>query len=138
VTESLFDRLERYEGYRRYAYKDHLGHLTIGYGTMIEKPGQGVSRSAAKFMMKERVDEIYGALSVFDWFCELDDLRQECMVEMAYQMGINGLLGFRRMIAALKDGDYELAAEEALDSLWAEQTPERAGEVSDRIAGITD
>ena len=52
---------------------------------------------------------------------------------MGFQLGIGGLLGFRKMWAALERSDYAQAAEEALDSRWAEQTPNRAQEVAEWI-----
>jgi lysozyme len=52
---------------------------------------------------------------------------------MAYQMGVEGVQGFSKMIAALQVGDYPRAADEALDSLWAKQTPARARDVAQRL-----
>ena len=45
---------------------------------------------------------------------------------MAYQMGVDGLFKFKKMIAALGKGDWNEAAHQALDSRWAKQTPARA------------
>jgi len=53
---------------------------------------------------------------------------------MGFQLGVRGLLNFRRMWTALEQKDYAMAAEEALDSRWAEQTPNRAAEVAAWIA----
>ena len=52
---------------------------------------------------------------------------------MCYQMGLAGVLRFRKMIQALNRNDYGKAADEALDSLWAEQTPNRAKRVAEWI-----
>ena len=48
-------------------------------------------------------------------------------------MGVEGVQGFSKMIAALQVGDYPRAADEALDSLWAKQTPARARDVAQRL-----
>lgn len=57
------------------------------------------------------------------------------MANMAYQLGVSGVLRFRKMLEALRAGDREKAAEEALDSAWATQTPERAQRVARLIRG---
>ena len=58
---------------------------------------------------------------------------QLALANMAFQMGISGLIKFEKMFAALDEGDYNTAADEALDSLWARQTPNRAERVTDVI-----
>ena len=47
------------------------------------------------------------------------------LIHMAYQMGVGGLLTFKRFLAALSEHNYELAVTEMLDSKWAKQTPKR-------------
>ena len=54
-------------------------------------------------------------------------------MEMAYQMGVEGVLGFQNMIAALERGDWEAVETEALDSRWAKQAPARASDVASRL-----
>ena len=55
---------------------------------------------------------------------------------MAYQMGVNGVMGFRKMLGAIVNGNYRLAAQEGMDSRWANQTPNRAKRLMDRLANI--
>lgn len=61
-----------------------------------------------------------------------DDL---VIFDMAYQMGVNGLLKFEKMLAAIDEEDYETAADELLDSNYARQTPERANRNADLLRG---
>ena len=58
---------------------------------------------------------------------------QEVILNMCYQLGVTGTSKFRKAISALQEGDWEDAANEMLDSLWARQTPNRAKELSDII-----
>ena len=51
---------------------------------------------------------------------------------MSYQMGVNGVSKFRKMITNMKDENWSKAADEMLDSLWARQTSNRAN----RLAAI--
>jgi lysozyme len=52
---------------------------------------------------------------------------------MVFQMGITGFLGFKRTQTFLKWGEYDRAAEEMLDSDWAEQTPGRAQRIANAM-----
>jgi lysozyme len=54
---------------------------------------------------------------------------------MAYQLGPSGVVAFKKMLAALEAGDRIAAAEAALDSKWATQTPNRAQRVAALIRG---
>ena len=55
---------------------------------------------------------------------------------MVFQMGQRGVNGFHNMWNALENNDYDTAANEMLDSTWAEQTPERAIELSERMRNL--
>ena len=78
----------------------------------------------AEELERSRVGEVYANLKA--------DARR-ALLDMAYNMGVPGLLGFQKMWAALAAGDYERAAEEALDSVYARELPARAGRVADRM-----
>ena len=132
-SPELLDRLKGFEGYRQFAYRCSLGHLTIGFGTMIEEGGHGVPEYIAELLLRDYLQTIDTRLRVHGWFTDLDEARQHCILEMAYQMGVEGVQGFSKMIEALRNGDYSRAAAEALDSLWAKQTPSRARDVAQRL-----
>jgi lysozyme len=129
----LLARVKQFEGYRRHAYRCSLGHLTIGYGTMIEEGGHGVPSYIAELLLRDYLQTIETRLKAHDWFGELSTPRQHCILEMAYQMGVEGVLGFENMIEAIKRSDWVQAEAEALDSLWAKQTPARARDVAERL-----
>ena len=57
-------------------------------------------------------------LSQFQFYKSLDDVRQNVLIEMAFNLGINGLLNFKSMIKYLENGDFENASIEMLDSKW--------------------
>lgn len=116
------------EGYVRHAYKDHLGYLTIGYGTMIDvRRGGGISKPQARMLLDQSENEAIDALEDLVFWKDLNAARRAVLVSMVYQMGFSGVMAFRRMRAALRAGDYDTAAEEMLDSDWyREDTPDRA------------
>ena len=117
----LIEELKREEGFSEVVYKDHLGFDTIGYGTKMP-----LSKAECNFLLRSR-------LSVF--ITEVDnklgylDIRQEAkdiLYLMAYQMGLAGVMKFKKMIKALEIQDYYKASLEGRDSKWYKQTPERA------------
>ena len=134
MSENLIDRLKAHEGYRRFAYECSEGRLTIGYGTMIENGGHGIPEPIAEALLTDYVNVIYAQMSAHRWFTDLNQARQECIVEMCYQLGVEGVSEFKNMISSLKAEIWLGAAEHALDSLWARQTPARAAEVARRLA----
>lgn len=136
-TQAIREQLKRHEGCVLHAYEDHLGYLTIGYGRLIdERRGGGITEGEAEQLLTNDIARVVADLEyAAPVLHRLPEGVQHALVNMAFQMGINGLMGFRRMWAALEQGDWELAAEEALDSRWAEQTPRRAREVARMISG---
>lgn len=137
VEIAVAAELVRDEGWREELYEDHLGYLTIGYGFLVDpRKGGKLPRPVADFWLRwevgRRREELERALP---WFAGLPTGVQIALLNMAYQLGVPGLLKFRRMLAALEMGRREEAAEEALDSLWARQTPGRAQRVAAAIRG---
>ena len=130
----IVDDLKRHEGLRLHAYQDHLGYWTIGYGRMIdERRGGGISEAEAEHLLENDIDRVASRLQNERGFRLAPDGVKRALVNMAFQLGVGGLLGFKRMWSALERNDYAQAAEEALDSRWAEQAPNRAKEVAEWI-----
>ena len=112
------------EGYRAKPYRCTSGALTIGIGYNLDA---GMPFDEAVLLMRHRIDKIRRALlERLEWFPKLNEARQAALLSMAYQMGLSGLLSFKRTLASIAAGDYEQASREMLDSAWARQTPERA------------
>ncbi|WP_376787674.1 hypothetical protein [Klebsiella aerogenes] len=63
----------------------------------------------------------------------IDEVRRAALVNMVFQLGATGVLGFKKMLQYLNNREYSLAADEALDSKWAVQTPARAKRVTEVI-----
>lgn len=123
------------EGEVLHAYQDHLGFWTLGVGRLIDqRKGGGITREESAFLLHNdidrKTDELYDRLP---WARGLDPVRQGVLVAMAFQMGIDGLLGFKNTLALVQRGDYEAAAKGMLNSKWASQTPERAHRMSEQM-----
>lgn len=112
------------EGYRAKPYRCTSGALTIGIGYNLDA---GMPFDEAVLLMRHRIDKIRRALlERLEWFPKLNEARQAALLSMAYQMGLSGLLSFKRTLASIAAGDYEQASRGMLDSKWASQTPKRA------------
>ena len=130
---AIADDLKNDEGWVPHAYQDHLGFWTLGYGFLIDQRRNGrIPQPVADYWLNWEIDRIWERLSeALPWFDDLPEQVQRALVNMAYQMGVSGLLGFRQTLALLADGKYAEAADQAMRSRWAEQTPSRA----QRVAG---
>jgi len=126
----LREDLIRDEGCKLHAYTDHLGYWTIGIGRLIDVRGGGISVEEAHFLLDNDIArvqiELERRISFWD---SLNEDQQRGLANMAFQMGVNGLLKFERMLAALKAKDAVHIEKEAKDSKWYRQTPERAKRV---------
>lgn len=116
--------IEGHEGYRQFPYKDTRGNETIGFGTCFKK--RGLSQLEAAILVARDVADHERALARFEWWTALTPARQAVLIDMAYDVGDAGLLGFKDMRDALARGDYEAAAGAMLDSAWAKEVPARA------------
>ena len=124
----LKQQLLREEGSESCAYQDTRGFWTIGVGRLIDaRKGDGLSQDEIEYLLdndiKKITDKVHNTLP---WISKLHDARRAVLIGMAFQMGLRGLLGFKRMLGSVEDGQYFEAAVEMLDSTWAKQTPERA------------
>lgn len=135
MTEHMTD-LEREvasdEGFMPIPYRCTSGKLSIGYGTNIQ---DGITKEEALLLMRHRLGKVVAALeSRLPFWSKLTDERRRVLANMGYQLGILGLMRFKRMLAALERGDYEAAAREMLDSKWARQdSPGRAQELAEML-----
>lgn len=133
----LLKEIERDEGFRSSAYLDSLGFLTIGIGTLIDaRKNGGISHAAALFMLSEEVANIEKALDdSIPWWKNLSGPRRRVLLNMSYNLGVSGLLAFKKTLQLIKDGQYEKASEEMLRSRWAAQVGDRAQRLSTMMKG---
>lgn len=121
--------LERDEGLKLFPYHDTVGKLTIGIGRNLTD--NGISKDEARQLLRNDVSSILTELRInMDGWSSLGEGQQRALVNMGFNMGWPRLSRFKKMRAALESGDYELAAEEALNSRWAKQVGARAQRVA--------
>ena len=125
VSKRLLNSVVKHEGFRAYPYKDTTGVTTIGHGLTWLSVAE--STLVVQVRLSEIGDHLDGRLNFFK---VLPDGMKEILVEMAYQMGVEGLMGFPKMLHAMAVEDWEKASNEGLDSKWATQdSPLRAQEM---------
>lgn len=114
AINNLTDQLIRDEGVVLHAYPDSLGYLTIGIGRLIDKrKGGGISLAEARFLLDNDIVRVSNEVRrALPWSEKLDEERFGVLLNMAFQMGIAGLLGFKNTLAMIERGDYKAAAAE--------------------------
>jgi lysozyme len=137
VRTELVRQLRGDEGERATAYRDHLGFWTIGVGRLIDgrKAGAGLRPHEIAYLLNNDIDDRIDQLTRrLPWFQNLDDVRKGVLLNMSFQMGVDGLLEFERTLALVRDGKFENAAHAMGQSKWArEQTPERAERMAEQM-----
>lgn len=137
---NIITQLKRDEGEfksvgRHAVYQDHLGYWTLGIGRLVDsRRGGGITDVEAEYLLCNDVRRIRSVLeNRLKFWGTLNEVRQAALINMAFQMGVNGLLNFRKTLALIEQGNYIEASREALRSGWASQTPNRARRVSLQI-----
>jgi len=126
----LVEQIKIDEGTKLMPYRDSLGFLTIGTGRCIGKIG--ITEEEAEYLLQNDIQRCIDDLKSYDWYTMQPADVQEALINMRFNMGLAGLLKFKRMLHALTQRDYGTAAAEALSSTWAKQVGQRAV----RIAGV--
>ena len=132
LVADLREQLKVDEGLRLRPYHCSAGYLTIGYGRNLD--AVGLSEREAEYLLEN--DIIASLEQVKHRGLELEKYPpaiQVALANMAFNLGAAGLLRFQNMIAALDRGDYDKAAEEALNSRWAGQVGARAERIAEQI-----
>lgn len=136
MKSELTRQLRGDEGVEPCVYKDSLGYFTIGIGRLVDKrkAGAGLRGVEMDFMLQNDIDDRIDALTrALPWFQDLDDARRGALLNMSFQLGVEGLLKFERTLALIKDGKYDLAAHAMLQSKWSKQTPARAKRMAEQM-----
>jgi lysozyme len=129
--------LEQEEGRVDHAYQDSLGFLTIGVGRLIDKrKGGKLSDEEIDHLLANDIRSKMKAIEGWAaWHAVKDDpARATALLSMAFQLGVDGLAGFKNSLQLIADRQWQQAAANLMQSLWAKQTPNRAKRVTQMIA----
>lgn len=122
--ELAFALLWNEEAYRQYAYNDltgkcvtcqttdpkTTGNLTWLVGLNLETEGcPELAQVVLKWSIAKREAAV---LAEFPHYAALDTIRQAALLDIAFNVGAHGLMGFHRMLAAIVAADWATAAKE--------------------------
>lgn len=123
--QTIIDQLIEDEGLRVMPYYCTAGKLTIGVGRNLED--RGISRPEALYLLNNDIANCNRELDEsLPWWRGMNQVRQNVLINMCFNLGINKLLKFRNTLAAMERGDYAAASVGMLASKWAGQVGQRA------------
>lgn len=131
IREQVLQDLLVDEGVRLKPYKDTVGKLTIGIGRNLDD--RGITRDEAIYLCKNDIEACIEQAYTLDWFAGMPDNVKSAVVNMVFNLGLDGFLEFRKTIAYLKNRQFKEASEEMLNSKWARQVGMRAIRLSNLI-----
>lgn len=144
---TVIDLLKKHEGFRKRVYRCTENKQTIGYGYNLDAnplhlsvfeidrlKRKGISGKTAENLLIDQVYNIKFSLDkAIPWWSKIGQTRQDVLIDMAYNLGINGLLCFKKTLDHIAVGNYPKAADEMLESTWAKQVHGRANELADMM-----
>lgn len=135
-----------HEGCKLTEYKCTAGHRTIGVGWNIDAhplpKGFGrmingkltITQAEADDMLKVSMREHWEDLvAKLPWVEKLDEWRKAAMLDLAFNMGIGGLLTFKNTLGFISTGRYAEAGNGLLKSKWSKDVQKQR---VDTIVGI--
>ena len=146
TKEEIANRLKLEEGYSPVKYLCKNGYWTIGYGRNLDanpnsdkelnrndKLNSGITQLEAIILLFSDIEKIKKQIEEkIPYASNLNDDRYYALVDMCFQMGINGVLRFKKMLSALDVGNWGEAKKECLDSKYAKiDTPNRAKRIAE-------
>lgn len=133
ASEKLAAQLRNHEGERLTVYQCTNKKYTIGVGRNLEE--RGISEEESEFMLQNDIEHFTNAVirNIDVSYC--NEVRIAVLINMSMNLGINGLLRFKKTIAAIERGDFEHASKEMLDSKWAREdvSKARSSELSSQL-----
>lgn len=127
--DRLKKQLEIDEGKRPHIYLDTVGKWTGGIGRNLSD--RAFSEDEIQLMLSNDITQaIRDARQLVPGYDQLDDVRQEVLINMSFNLGYTRLAGFKKFLAAVNASEFSEASLEMLDSKWAKQVGERAQRLS--------
>jgi lysozyme len=123
----LVETLKRHEGVKAFAYQCTADKTTIGVGRCVDEDGGiGLSDDEIEYLLLNDIERC-------DWYRSLTKPRRDAMINLCFNLGLTRLRGFVKALEAMSRGQYDVAADEFMDSRWATQVGDRAVEVTELI-----
>ena len=126
----LIKRIKKNEGFSSAPYKDQLGFLTIGYGHLILPNEKYLAENKISKRKLERIfiQDFKSATKDYQKYLKKNTSNrkdEELLIEMVFQIGIKGVLRFKKLLSNMRKKNKHLVCFEMMNSLWYKQTPKR-------------
>ncbi len=135
----LVGDLKLEEGLRLEAYPDPSSGaepFTIGYGHTGPEVHLGLlwTEDQAATALASDIGQTCAQLDVLmPWWRTLNDARQDCFADMAFNLGAHGLLTFTTYLGFVKAGQYDAAADDLATTAWAREVGHRADRIAEQM-----
>ena len=143
--DKLREQLKIDEGCVYEIYNDHLGYPTFGIGHLViesdSENGQAVGTSVSEDRVAEALDEdIKSVLRdcniLYPDFDDLPEEAQQIIANMMFNLGRPRLSKFAGMKRGVDARDWDVAADEMVDSRWYRQVGARAERLVNRMRDV--
>ena len=144
-VDRLREELKTDEGCKYEIYLDHLGLPTFGIGHLVTERDPEYQKEVGTVVDEIRVNEVFEQdiqvtvdeckILFVDW-TNLPEEVKLITANMMFNMGRPRLSKFKKMIQAIKDGDWLEAANQMKDSRWYKQVTNRADRLISRMKAI--
>jgi lysozyme len=143
-SQNYYDMLSLNEGNKPKVYKDSKGNRTIGIGFNLEDSanqkflkregidinelfdGRKLSENETRTLYNHSLTQAFKDAQSYDPnFAKRPEAVKMTLVDMAFNLGLTKLNKFVDMKAGLKNNDYNVAADEMIDSNWYKQVKSR-------------
>jgi lysozyme len=127
----LINEITLDEGLRLKPYRCTSGKLTIGVGRNLDD--RGIFKDESRLMLSNDLKASISEAEGFVWYEGLNPVRKRIIVNMIFNMGLSRFKKFKKTIKYIKNGQYDHASIEMLDSVWARQVGKRAKRLSNQM-----
>ncbi len=133
INPQLIESVKLHEGFRDRPYLDTVGKRTVGYGWNIDDTP--MEREAAEVQLTKKLERCEREVSTkIDFYPNLTQARKDVLIEMCFNLGLEGLLGFKNTLRLMGESRHEEAAVQMLKSKWAEQVGRRAKTLAEKYS----
>jgi len=132
ILDNIFQQLLSDEGVVLHPYHDSRGFLTIGAGHNLDaKP---ISHIAALVILNDDINDAkLELIARWPWMLTIGDARLGAFVNLVFNLGIAGVAGFKKAIAAAQAGQWDTVSAEILNSVYATQVGNRATRIAQQL-----
>ena len=138
--EDVKQRIKEHEGFRDTVYSDSLGFATIGYGHLVlptDNFVEGVTypKEQLEVLFDKDFQIAFNSANELVDGLNLNHIAKGVIIEMCFQLGKPRVMKFKKMWAALRNKDFDEAANQMIDSAWHKQTTSRCESLASTMRG---